>query len=276
MRPEKEVLAQIDNDLFTAAAAQVIYLEGKSDPAIFFGLLGVPAPAPIAMHKGTVVKGLSATEGSGNTAVRQIVEVGGRLRPGKVFGIVDGDGEPLNSLAPMFDSPHPGPLFAWKVYSIECLLALLPWPPLWGDPPDWIRELDVYTPYVAMNRLRKTLEHRIDVLRLDRFWNPAVGAATETVPSIQAALQKNKNLLAGLDVVDEFRREVQAFQSALAAALADGLAFLNGKWLLRHFMVTRSGKTPDYWQTEWARYAALVGGLKDVRELWERITGSPP
>ena len=195
---------------------------------------------------------------------------------GRVFGIVDGDGEPLSSLAARFDAPHAGPLFAWKAYSIESLLAQLPWPTAWGPAPDWQTELAVYAPYVAINGIRRLLVERLDTLRLNKFWNPIEGQPLETVADIEAALQTDKGLLLGLDVAAAFGAEVQRFQAALAISIEAGMAFLNGKWLLRHFMVERLGNNPDYWSQAWDQHAESVGGLVEVRGLWQRITGALP
>jgi hypothetical protein len=74
----------------------------------------------------------------------------------------------------------------------------------------------------------------------------------------------------------EFGNESTRFVTALATSVEQGLVFLNGKWLLRHFLVNRLGRTPDYSSHEWVRHAEAVVGLAAVRELWERITGSPP
>ena len=270
----KQILATINADLTKNLAARVIYLEGKTDPPIFFGLLGRPQPHPgdPFLHQQTLVKGLT-----GNTAVRDYVDVaqvGGYA--GRVFGIVDGDGEELRGLAPRFDPPHVGPLFAWKAYSIEGLVTRLPWPGTWGAAPNWQAELVAYAPYIALNRIRSILAGRLETLRLGKFWNPTTGLPLETVADVQAALEKDKGLLASLDVATEFDAEVTRFLTALANSLEEGMALLNGKWLLRHFMVDRLGHNPEYWSQAWIQHAESVGGLAEVRTLWQRITGAPP
>ena len=90
----------------------VVYLEGKTDPAIFFALLGV-APAPNdSIHQGVLVQGLHANKGSGSSAVIQRIEfAAARPNYGAIFGLLDGDGIDADILAKRFDTPFPGPLF---------------------------------------------------------------------------------------------------------------------------------------------------------------------
>lgn len=274
----KQVLDTINADLFDNSALRVIYLEGKTDPPILFGLLGLPQPAGgVFLHKNTLVKGFEASDSSGNKTVRAYVQIAqANSFDGRVYGIVDGDGDELAQLASQFDPPHTGPLFAWKAYSIESLLPQIGWPPAWGASPDWATVLLDYTPYVALNRLRRILEQRLQTLRLDKFRNPIVGPPLETTTNIEAALQSDKGLLTNLDVAAEFGNEVRRFQTALASSVEEGLVLLNGKWLLRHFLLTRLGKNPDYWCREWLRHGEATGGLLSVCDLWQRITGSSP
>ncbi|MDB5308608.1 MAG: hypothetical protein JWO38_2810 [Gemmataceae bacterium] len=275
---DKQVLGAINSDLFGIPANRVIYLEGKSDPVLFFGLLGLPQPpSGVFVHRGTLVKGFSASDGSGNTAVRRYVEVGHTKFAGRVFGVVDGDGQELAALTPQFDAPHTGPLFAWKAYSIESLLPQLAWPTgHWGVAPNWQVELAVYAPYVAINRLHQKLARRLETLKLHKHRNPVSGQQLEKAADVEAALQADKGLLAGFDVAKEFGDEITRFQVALAKSVEEGLVLLNGKWLLRHFLVERLGRTPDHWAQEWGMHAESIGGLPAVRDFWQRITGAVP
>jgi hypothetical protein len=138
---DKKILAAINADLVTNLASRVIYLEGQTDPPIFFGLLGLSQPSgSVFLHKGTLVKGLLASDASGNMAVRRYVDLAeANGYTGRVYGIVDGDGEELPALAAQFDPPHAGPLYAWKAYSIESLFGHLAWPTTagWGPAPNW-------------------------------------------------------------------------------------------------------------------------------------------
>src|SRR5256885_620949 len=144
MMSDKQVDQAIKSDLQRtgSGSGRVIYLEGVTDIDIFFGLLGIPVPTD-SIHQQTLVKGLT-----GNETVRRHVEVAlSRGYTGKVFGIVDGDGDDWASLVARFDQPHNGPLFTWKAYSIESLLPQVGWPTPWGAAPNWAADLDCYSPY---------------------------------------------------------------------------------------------------------------------------------
>jgi hypothetical protein len=274
--PDNEVLAQINKDLFSTPAARVIYVEGKTDPGFFFGLLGLSQPTGgVYLHKGTLVKEPAS---SGKKAVERYVTVGQSKFSGRVFGIVDGDGESLTKLESRFDPPHPGPLFAWKAYSIESLFPQLSWPTgtIWGATPNWQLELSAYAPYVAVNRLRRNLDLRLETLELHKFKKPITGILLKTASDVEVTLDKNKSLLLGFDVAAEFRKEINAFSIELSRSPEAGLAIFDGKWLFDHFLVKHLGKNPDYWRREWVRHAESIGGLQAVRDLWQRITGSPP
>ena len=275
---ERAILDEIHEDLNQTPAARVIYLEGETDPAIFFGVLGVPQPAgDVFLHQTTLVKGLPTRRGSGNEAVKFRVEAGHKNGyGGRVFGIIDGDGVELAALAQQFDAPFLGPLFAWKAYSIESLLPQTGWPARWGSPPIWQADLLAYAPYIAFNRLHKDLSNRLETLRLHKFLNPINGQPLETVADISAALQRDQHLLNGYDVATEFTNQVARYRTALTTSLEDGLALLNGKWLLDDLLNRRDGKNRDSGCQEWITHATTQGGLAAVRDLWQRITGSAP
>ena len=279
----KAVADQISSDLYRAAAGRVIYLEGKTDPAVLSGLLGLSVPhGDEFIHQGTLVRGLSAKAGSGNKEVRRLVEVAQQIRLGrKVFGIVDGDGEDLSNLQTQFDSPHAGPLFAWKAYSIECLLAHLPsWPisPGWGSIPNWHVELAWYAPYVAINTLYRNLRFHLKVLGLTAYSKPENGKPLKTAGDVSTFLQAEPGRLSSFDVASEFAKHVAAFEAALARSHRDALVSMDGKWLLTDFLNRRSGssRSGENWRSDWILHAESVGGLLEVRDLWQRITGSPP
>jgi hypothetical protein len=277
---DTETLRTINADILTAAAQRIIYLEGVSDPPMFFGLLGVGptvvTPGSLYVHKNTAVKGL-AKEGSGNTAVRRYVQVAqANNLGGKVFGVVDGDGEVLGTLATTFDPPHAGPVYTWKAYSVESFLPRTNWLAAWGGQPNWQVELQAYAPYVALNRMHVHLRSVLQTLSLAKFNNPIAGQAPLAAPAVQAALDQDKALITGYDIGVEFVKASGLYLGALASSLAEGLALLNGKWLLNHFLVQQFGNTPMHWTNQWINQATASGGLAEVRDLWERITGSAP
>src|SRR5205814_634541 len=100
-------------------------------------------------------------EGAGGAAVRQRVELAAAKGYQGIFGLIDGDGRDLAESARTFDPPHPGPLFMWKAYCIENLLAKTGWPAAWGSAPDWPSVLLEFSAYVALNRLHVALRGRL-------------------------------------------------------------------------------------------------------------------
>jgi len=282
MMSEKQVEQDIKADLQKTGSGngQVIYLEGKTDPEVFFGLLGVPVPRD-GVHQQTLVKGLREDDwGSGNEAVQRNVQVAQAVGIGAhVFGIIDGDGASWASLVAQFDRPHPGPLFAWKAYSIESLLPQADWPAGWGPAPNWVAELDRYAPYAGLNVLSRKLNQALKALDIHTLTNPIAGQPIRAEGDILAVLQAGQQNLTGRDLAAEFTAEVANVRAAFASSLPEGLGLMNGKWLLTHFLPLRPAtlnRRQDVLRREWANHATAVGGLVEVRDLWTRITGSPP
>ena len=266
---------QIRGDLRQSPFETVIYLEGVTDPEIFFALLGVPRPLDY-VHQGISVKGLATREGSGSTAVRSRIELAERLLIPRVLGVLDGDGRSLARLAADFDTPHPGPLFCWKAYCIENLLAKTGWPPPWGDEPDWSTELSKYGPYVALNRVGLEARAILSSLKLMNFLKPILGESLKSSTEIASALAAGKAGLLSFDVEQRFVDDLTAFEAAVRRDLDEAHALLNGKWIVRHQAPTLTGRDPDLCAYEWLAHARIVGGLLEVREWWERVTGNPP
>ena len=68
---ETALLRELKADLQRAPAQVVIYLEGKTDLPVLFGMLGVAAPRD-DVHQGVLVRGLK-DQSSGSSAVRAAV-----------------------------------------------------------------------------------------------------------------------------------------------------------------------------------------------------------
>ena len=165
---ETALLQEIEADLFKAGSHPVIYLEGKTDTPMFFGLLGVPSPRD-GLHKGVLVRGLKDSSGSGSSAVRSRVELAITNKYPRIYGIIDGDGRAFTELATKFDPPFSGPLFTWKGYCLESLIVKTGWPTAWGPSPDWTHVLLEYAPYVVLNRIFLDIKGKLDTLHLSRF-----------------------------------------------------------------------------------------------------------
>ena len=274
---EKQILSEVQADL--QRGRFVLYLEGKTDPQVLFALLGVPAPAA-GIHGDVYVRGLD--NASGGSAVRARIAVaaanGLGLRPGTggVAGAVDGDGRDLATLAAEFDPPCVGPLFSWKAYCIENLLARVTWPSGWGPAPAWPDLLRSYFPYAALNRVHVELRSALETLGLEKFRNPQSGRPLESAAAVKAALAKDKNLLSGRDVEAMFDAEVAALEAAVQRSVEEGHAFVNGKWFLRHYAAGTLHRSEEKCRDEWCDAVRQAGGLVEARGLWQRVTGTAP
>jgi hypothetical protein len=275
---ETQLLAEMRQDLQRAPGRVVVYLEGKTDPPVFFALLGVPAPRD-DIHRGVLVRGLRDTS-SGGDAVRARVEAAARNAGyAGVRGITDGDGESAAVLGASFAPPFAGPAFRWPAYCIENLLVKTGWPAAWGAAPDWTSVLLAHAPYAALNRLHRALRQSLETLRLHRFMHPTLAEPLETAQNVSAALARDKHLLAGYDAEARFAAEVALAETAIRASLDEGHALVNGKWLVDVFAPRALG--PSRWdkhrcRSEWLAHATAAGGLGDVRAWWQRLTGQPP
>jgi hypothetical protein len=265
---------EIEADLNGAPARIVIYLEGKTDVEPFFALLGRATPKD-GVHLGVLVKGLR-DRGSGGSAVRARADVASRVPFPGVFGIVDGDGQPLATLSQTFDPPYSGPLFAWKAYCIENLLAKTGWPPTWGAEPDWPVALVAYGPYVGLNRIHVELQSILEGLAVAKRIKPISGQPLKTAQDVLADLNRDRHLLLGYDVAQRFPDEVQVFQAALQSHLDEAHTMLNGKWIFSHRAPVRTGQNPDRCMSDWINHAISIGGLAEVRDLWQRMAGVAP
>ena len=271
---EKEMIESISEDVREASDGNVLYLKGLSDVAIFFGLLGEGRPIGILnegyRHQDVLVRPLIT--GGGKSVVQRRLKLAESITSlkGKVFGIVDGDGEPLDKLKTKYDAPFAGPLFTWKAYCIENLLVKTGWPKAWGASPDWSFEFGQYSPYVALNRWKRELYDSLEKLELGQLQKPQ-GKKLHSPESMIAAIKKNKHFIEGRIIETEFQKHLVDFREALARSLNDAHALLNGKWLINNFAHFRTGRKPDQVLDEWIEHAKAEGGLPEVRELWARI-----
>lgn len=220
---ETVLLREIVADLQTAPARKVVYLEGKTDTPMLFGLLGVPAPRD-DVHKGVLVRGLKDSSGSGGSSVRSRVDLAAAKKYAGVYGVIDGDGRAIVELSASFDAPFIGPIFTWKGYCLESLLVKTGWPAAWGTPPDWTQVLLSYAPYVVLNRIFLDIKERLATLHLARYSRPILHEPIKTVQEVTEALERDKHLLGGYDVAAHFAREVESFQCAVVTSLDEGHA----------------------------------------------------
>ena len=256
----------------------MLYLEGKTDPAIFFAALGIEQPRS-DIHQDTYVVGLGG-KASGASAVEALVRVAqehglaGAPGAGRIFGIIDGDSRGLSELSAEFQAPFAGPLFSWPTYCIENLLARAAWPTAWGEPPDWRVVLTSYVPYAALNRVHREMQQVRETLGLHKFRSPEQGRPLETVETVEAALAQDQHLIANRNVSVDFQSAVSFVQGEIDTSIEHGHAQINGKWLCRHYARTKTGKSEELCVREWADAVRAAGGLSEVRDWWQRITGA--
>ncbi|HBF34098.1 TPA: hypothetical protein DDW35_06005 [Candidatus Sumerlaeota bacterium] len=268
---EKQILRELEADLQSAPAKKVVYLEGKTDPEVFYALAGKKYAAGDLLD-GVLVKGLrDKKSGTGCTSVINRVEVAQKCSYPGIYGILDGDGLPYSNLVKRFDSPFSGPLFYWKTYCIENLLVKSCWPETWETAPDWAAEFRNYAPYTALNRIHATLQQALTSLGLKKFVQPAQQEALLTKGAVLAKLEQGKNLIAQHNVAEDFEKEVGAFEQSLGN-LDEAHALLNGKWIFSDFIPRKfPSKTPETARNEWIAALIAAGGNAEVKEFWNRL-----
>ncbi|MBI2299959.1 MAG: hypothetical protein HYU66_13630 [Armatimonadetes bacterium] len=269
---DDQLEADIRADLQDAPNGLVVYVEGPSDIPTVFALLGVAEPRD-GIHGGTLVKVPPRAGGklSLDGALRVAAERG---LPG-VFALRDGDGCAFAELASRFDAPFAGPLYWWKSYSAECLLAAAGWPGNWPALPDWPSALEPYGPCVAINRLSRHLSATLEQLGLHRLLrNPP--SPLPTAAGIRSQLSAGKHALLTFDAEAAFDAECLEFGQLLCADLREALCRFNGKWLTNHLGPARTGLPPEACRDQWLNDVRSRGGLPEVRDLWRRITGRDP
>ncbi len=239
---------------------------------IFFALLGVQAPLAVDRdafaHDGVLVRGLRGSTGSGSSAVRRRVALAAATQGyADVYGFVDGDGAPHEELARDFDAPFAGPLFRWKGYAIENVLARTCWPAHWGREPRWAHVFRRYAPYVALNRLHTKILRDLAATGLAAHRRPSPGESPLKHGKVIRELKAQAHLLPKRDVLDAYRREVAELR---AASLDEQHARVNGKWLVEALAPERTGRSKEQCRAEWILEAADRGGSPELRALWAR------
>lgn len=276
---ERELLREFARDVQSAADGRrrVLYLEGKTDVPILLALLGARDERDVSngvLHDGVLVRGLGS-RGSGSSAVAQRLGVAQRHRYAGIFGVIDGDGEAREVLAPEFDGPHAGPGFRWKTYCIENLMVRACWPSAWGPAPDWRKVMTTFAPYVALNRLGLELRQRLNRLGLDRFQRPGLAEELLTAEQVRSRLREGKREISNLDVEAMFSAELEHFQAALATSVDEAHALLNGKWLVETYASRCTKLPPDACREVWARHLREIGGDPEIKAWWQRTIAPP-
>ena len=149
------------------------------------------------------------------------------------------------------------------------------WPLAWGDEPDWHAELASYGPYVVLNRVGVRIRTALEQMSLVKYINP--DGPLKTASDFAAILVAGKGFLLAYDVEHQFIEELAAHEATVRRSLDEAHAYFKGKWLVDHMAPRISGRNNAKQCTaEWIAHAVSVGGLAEVRDWWERVTGSPP
>lgn len=274
MKPDRNLIDEIEKDLRLSPTGKVLYLEGYTDVPVFLGLVGHPLPETIESEglavDGVWIRGLGRGRGSGGHAVRSRVRVAHERGYGPIRGLIDGDGEAYDALVTRFAEPGAGEPHRWPTYCIENWLALGGWPPAWGDEPDWRVVLGAYIPYAALNRVVASTQQHLSSMGLAKYSHPSQGPL-ETVSQVRAQIGSAGAPLLASDLLTVFDVEVERCRSALARSLHHGHALINGKWLVDHHARTVSGRNRDDCRRLWSEHVALGGGIAQVREWWTRF-----
>ena len=265
---DKERLDRIQADL--QKATTVIYLEKKSDPDLFFALLGIPRPRS-GIHDDAYVVGLES-DGGGARGVKANIRVAQKNGLSDILGVIDGDGRDLATLSAQFDPPYAGPLFSWKAYCIENLAAKAAWPPTWGNRPDF-RD---YAPYVAFNRVQRQLQENLQATEFTNYASPKAEQPLANANELRVLLAEKKAAIAAVDTKAKYDKEIASYRAAVGAGDDEAHLLLNGKWLVEHHACKETRKSKAKCRDDWATAVRKAGGLAEVRDWWRRVTGNAP
>jgi hypothetical protein len=270
---EHDVRRGIQEDLqdATGGRGRILYLEGKTDVSILLALLGAGEEQLTqrgVLHDGVLLRAL----GGSNTVARYL-EVAQKYDIRNIFGVLDGDGDSLSTLAAEFDAPHAGPRFRWKGYCIENVLVRAAWPGMWGDAPDWLEVLKSFAPYVAVNRLGADLLRRLNRLGLDRLINPTSAQPPHTVEWFHEKFRVGRYELASLEIEAMFAAELVPVMTTLNTGLNEAHAVVNGKWLVDAAARHTNLPTPRC-RDEWLNHVRTTGGDPGILAWWRRTVAA--
>ena len=270
----------VESDIRLSPRRFIIYLEGKDDLECFCPLLGHETPSKIAGGNAVLFDDVLIKKCDGSHAVRLRVQEAARYKKAaRVIGIVDGDGRSYEELKAEFDDTPGRDLFAWKAYSIENLLVKLGSPEHWGEMQSIDKTFQDYRPYVVLNHIRDVLNKRLESIDL----NPGMAKPNPeldliTVDKVIATFEPYKKQIAEFDLPGEFQIRDDAFQEAVARGHDELHALVNGKWFVEHWALKHLKKARpkiklEEIRSEWCDHAIQSGGLPEVRDWWQRVTG---
>jgi hypothetical protein len=260
---ERRLRQEIQADLALGSGC-VVYLEGKNDIPALAALLGIPEP------RDDLFPGALVRAPGGRTTVETHVQVASEAQYPGVFGIIDGDGRPLDELTPLLDRTRKGPLFCWAGYSIENVLAKAGWPDTWGTPdwPGWFRQ---YLPYAALNRVHRQIQGELEGVGLHDYASPAKGQPLRTREQLE------KDLLTKEPSLEAWSRRFSETYDQLEATIdsdeTSAHHVINGKWFIHHLAPSLTSLSQVACREAWQDHVREQGGHPDVKALWKTITG---
>lgn len=276
MSDPRERLRRLQSDAREAPDGVVLYLEGKTDPPLLFGLLGLQVPRSDSGSRyfldSSVIVGLSQSSGRGGVeALTRMAADMPQLRA-RVVGITDGDGRPWSELQPAFHTSQAAGLYAWPAWCIENMLTQAGWPPEWGPTPDWREILPEYAAYVALVQLFRAHQQDLGATHLARHPHPDHSQPLLTVGQVASELEQGWTRVRGHELAALLQEEATGFVATVQRDLAEAHTRINGKWLVKRIAVQRQIDEQTC-ALEWSAAIARAGGSPPVRAWWERVVG---
>lgn len=250
MNRSDSLLIEIQGDL--QIAPRVLYVEGDSDLAMLWALLGLQN-APLGnTHDQVLVKSVG-----GKNSIRQRLKVCQTKGFKKVFGVIDSDGD-------VYDSSQQSPQ-TWPSYCLENMLIQMGWPAALGAAPDMQAIYRELAPYSAVSTLSRTNDKAFKDAGLLGYTEPTASQKRLSATDISAKF-------GSVDIAQLQREFHQIHAGYLADIDANKEAvhtWLNGKWIIEVVSHELSGKSMEDCRDSWLDHAAAQGGSGFVKNWWQ-------
>jgi hypothetical protein len=256
MNRNETLLADVQADL--QIAPRVLYVEGESDIAMLWALLGLEAPLGNTLDQ-VLVKAVG-----GKNSIKQRLKICQTTQIKNVFAVVDLDGE-------SYDASQQSPP-TWPAYCLESLLVQTGWPAALGAAPDMQVIYKELAPYSAVSTLSRTNERAFKDAGLLGYTEPAAS---------QQRLSANDlaNKFAKVDIHQLQREFHQIHASYLADIEANNAnsihTWLNGKWIVEVISHELSSQSKDTCRDIWLDHARAQDGSTFVKNWWHTQFAAP-
>jgi hypothetical protein len=243
------LFADIQADL--QIAPRVLYVEGDSDIAMFWALLGVDVPLGNTRDQ-VLVKAVG-----GKNSIKQRLKTCQSKQLKNVFGVIDLDGEAYDANQ---QSPH-----AWPTYCLENLLVQTGWPPALCAAPDMQAIYRELAPYSAVSTLSRNNDKAFKDAGLLGYTEPAASQQRLSATDIAAKF-------GNVDIVQlqqEFHQIHERYLADIEVNDNERIhTWLNGKWIIEVISHERSGQSKDACRDIWLTHALAQGGSDFVKTWW--------